>query len=208
MKEIVIFGSGDHAKLIYYEILALKGYKFLGFIDPLKKEINLNGKKIKKKKIYSIIGIGNNFIRKKIFSDITKLNLNIIWEKIISKKTYINKNAIIGEGTFICQGANICGNSLIGKHCIINSASSIDHDNIFNDFSSTGPGVITGGNVKIGSVCHLGTGSTIKNNVIINKNIIIGAHSYVNKTCKKSGIYFGSPCKFKKNLNKNFNYLK
>ncbi len=218
MKEIVIFGSGDQAKLIYYEIKYLRNYKFLGFIDPFKKELFIDQKKKKiftsinkfkiKKKLFAIIGVGNNFIRKKIFEETNKLNLNIIWEKIISKKTSINKNVKIGEGTFVCQGANISANSLIGKHCIINSLSSIDHDNQFGDFSSTGPGVISGGNVKIGSMCHLGIGSVIKNNININKNIIIGSNSYVNKDLVKSGVYFGSPSKFIKKIGKNYNYLK
>ena len=74
---------------------------------------------------------------------------------------------------------------MIGKHCIINSASSIDHDNQFGDFSSTGPGAILGGNVKIGSMCHLGIGSVIKNNININDKIIIGSNSYVNKKFSK-----------------------
>ena len=52
MKEIVIFGSGDQAKLIYYEIKYLRNYKFLGFIDPFKKELFIDQKK---KKIYTSI---------------------------------------------------------------------------------------------------------------------------------------------------------
>ena len=48
--------------------------------------------------------------------------------------------------------------SKIGEHCIINSSTSIDHDNFFGDFCSTGPGVITGGNVKLRELSHLGIG--------------------------------------------------
>ena len=33
MKKIVIFGSGCHAKIVFSEILKLKGYKILGFVD-------------------------------------------------------------------------------------------------------------------------------------------------------------------------------
>ena len=45
MKEIVIFGSGNQAKLIYYEISTYKSYNLLGFIDPLKKELFIDNKK-------------------------------------------------------------------------------------------------------------------------------------------------------------------
>ena len=33
MKKIVIFGSGCHAKVVFSEIIKLKKYKFIGFVD-------------------------------------------------------------------------------------------------------------------------------------------------------------------------------
>ena len=66
---------------------------------------------------------------------------------------------------------NINNNSIIGSHCIINSGSLIEHDNSFYDFSSTGPGVITGGDVTVGDLTHLGIGSIILNG----KKIFIAA---------------------------------
>ena len=38
MKKIIIFGSGDHAKVLLNEILKLKKYNFLGFCDEKKKK--------------------------------------------------------------------------------------------------------------------------------------------------------------------------
>ena len=74
--------------------------------------------------------------------------------------------------------------------------SLIDHDNIIGSFSSTAPGCVTGGNVKIGSLCHLALSSVIKNNIVIGNNTIIGSNSYINKNCKSNSIYFGNPGKF------------
>ena len=66
MKNIIIFGSGGHAKVILSEIVKLKKYKIIGFIDP----------KIKKGKI--VIKIKN-----KIFKNLGKL------ENIRFKKSYM-----------------------------------------------------------------------------------------------------------------------
>ena len=71
---------------------------------------------------------------------------------------------------------------------LINSSSSIDHDNFFGDFSSTGPGVVTGGNVSIGKYSHLGIGSTIKNNITVDMSTIVGGNTFINKNCKKNSI--------------------
>ena len=44
MKEILIFGSGGHAKVIYSEIIKNKKLKFLGFVDEKKKNLKLSKK--------------------------------------------------------------------------------------------------------------------------------------------------------------------
>ena len=38
MKKILILGSGSHAKVIFSEILNLKKYKLIGFIDDFEKK--------------------------------------------------------------------------------------------------------------------------------------------------------------------------
>ena len=88
MKKILIFGSGGHAKVIYSEIIKDKNLEFLGFVDEAKKkgEIIISEKNtyynlgkisevIKKKNDFKgIIGIGSNFIRKKVYEDIILIN--------------------------------------------------------------------------------------------------------------------------------------
>ncbi len=39
MKKILILGSGSHSKVIFSEIINLKKYKIIGFIDENKKKI-------------------------------------------------------------------------------------------------------------------------------------------------------------------------
>jgi acetyltransferase EpsM len=215
-KKLFIIGSGDHAKIIYEEAKNQKQYKLLGFLEENTNKINKKNlindfKLISKlklnKNIFFILGIGNNFKREKIIEKVSKLK-NINWATIISKKANLSKNTFVGEGTFIGQGVEICNNVTIGRHCIINTSTSIDHDNKFEDFSSTGPGVVTGGNVNVGKNSHIGIGAVVKNNIKINKNIIIGGNSFVNRSCIKQGTYLGSPVKFFKYITKNFNYLK
>ena len=74
-------------------------------------------------------------------------------------------------------------------------------------FSSTGPGAITGGNVKLKNFSHLGIGCVVKNNIVINENVICGGKSYVNKSCKKNSVYFGVPSKFIKSRKLGQKYL-
>jgi len=209
MKNIVIFGSGGHAKVILNEILELKNkYNFFGFVDSLKKNgtkiVSINKKNfwvidiknIKNKNLYGIIGIGDNYLRYKNFKLFKNQFKYIKWETLISKNCIIKSNVKIGSGSVILANSFIGSGSKIEDHCIINSSNSIDHDNNFNSFSSTGPGVITGGNVRVKKFSHLGIGCVIKNNVAISENVVCGGKSFINKNCKKNSVYFGIPSKF------------
>ena len=52
MKEILIFGSEGHARIVLSEIIQIKGYRVIGFVDELKKKRN-NYWKLQKQKIQS-----------------------------------------------------------------------------------------------------------------------------------------------------------
>ena len=49
IKKIVIIGSGSHAKVVFSEIMKLKEFEILGFVDDFKKKkdliISFNNKK-------------------------------------------------------------------------------------------------------------------------------------------------------------------
>ena len=113
----------------------------------------------------------------------------------MSKDSIISKNAKILNGTLIVSGSIVNANTYVGNHCIIGTGCKIDHDNYFDDFSSCGPNVTTGGNVTINTLSYIGISSTIKHKIKILSNTIIGAKSYINKNCKSNNVYFGTPAK-------------
>lgn len=227
-KNIVIFGAGNAGKVVFHEIIKLNKFKVIGFVDDnienSKEVIKFKDKKyfslgkiesffvnykkdIIKKKISGAMGIGLNFTKNKIVKQVSKLSKKFKWEKIISIDSVVNESCEIGQGSVVLSGVTINSGTKIGKFCKINTSSSIDHDNIFNDFSSCGPGVVTGGNVIIGSGSYLGIGSVVKHNINIGENTVVGGNSFVNKDCDDNFLYFGVPIKKIKRRKKNENYL-
>jgi sugar O-acyltransferase (sialic acid O-acetyltransferase NeuD family) len=202
---LLIFGDGSHSNVVVDEINKLKKYTVLGKVS-IKNKIKYKNKifnikdfyeKFKKKKIKGIVAIGDNKIRRKVVHEVEKKIPNFKWETLISKDSIISDKAKIGEGSMIISGTVININTNIGKHCLINTRSTIDHDNTWEDFTSSGPGVSSAGNVKIKKNSHIGIGSTIKEKVIIGENTLVGGHSFVNKNCKKNSIYYGVPAQKK-----------
>ena len=211
LKKIVIFGSGGHAFVVLSEIIKAKKFKIIGVVDDYfdKKKINLFkyygvkylgnlnkfSKSKSKKNIFGFVAVGDNKKREEIVKKVSKIIKNIRWATIISKDAIISTNVKIGEGTIIVSGSVVNFGTIIKKHCLINTNSSIDHENYFESFSSSGPSVTTGGNVKVFKGSHLGISSTIKQGIIIGKNTIIGGQTFINKNCDSNSMYFGIPGK-------------
>lgn len=209
IKKIIIIGSGGHAKVVINEILKQSKYKIEKIID-----IKNFGKKIKigKKKLiianykkfdwrninnqtFLFVAVGDNYLRKKIVNEIEKKNKKIKWATLISLDAIVSNDVKFKPGSLVVSGSIINPGTKIGAHCIINTRSSIDHDNFFDNFSSCAPGVTTGGNVKVGEFSFLGIRSTVINNIKIGSKTIIGANSLVTKNCLSSYIYYGKPAK-------------
>ena len=212
-KPIIIFGTGKHALLVLNELINEHSPDQIFFFNNKEKKNYLKSgnkkysifksfSKLKtkvKKNSYYFIAVGSNSLRKKIYDEVKKkLKISKVLT-IISKKSNVDSNVKIGQGTIILKGVSINSNTKIGKFCIINTNSSIDHDNTLGNFMSTGPGVNTGGNVKINDLCQIGIGASIKDKVIIKKNTVIGGGAFVNKNCDSNSIYFGVPAKKIKN---------
>ena len=83
--------------------------------------------------------------------------------------------------------------SKIGKHCILNTSCIVEHDNRIGDYTHISVNAKTGGTVIVGECSWLGISATIKNNVSICDNCMIGAGGVVVKNINEAGTYTGVP---------------
>lgn len=200
-KDVIIIGAGGHAKVIA-DIITKSNDNLIGFLDD---NLSLQGNQIyldkkvigttkdidKYKEYYFVIGIGNNSTRENIAT-----NHDLKWYTAIHPSAIIANEVSIEEGSVIMAGAIINTGTKIGKHCIINTKSSIDHDNIIEDYVHISPGATLAGTVHIKEKTWVCAGTTIINNIKIAKNNIIGAGSVVIKDIsEENGTYIGVPAK-------------
>ena len=92
-------------------------------------------------------------------------------------------------------GAVINPGTHIGKGCIINTCSSVDHDCIVGDYVHIAVGSHLCGTVIVGDGTWIGAGATVSNNVSICTNCIIGAGAVVVNDIKECGTYVGVPAR-------------
>jgi len=183
-KGIIIIGAGGHGKVVLSTLIAL-GKKIAGFVDDNPSLLNheILGYKVlgnttllaNRLEQTAIFGIGNNKLRKKISS----IYPYLVWEIAIHPRAYVHESVLIGEGTVVFAGAVIQPDTIVGKHVIINTASSIDHDCHIKDFSHIAPKVGLAGHVKINEGCFLGIGCSIIPSIHIGQWTNIAAGSTV-----------------------------
>jgi sugar O-acyltransferase (sialic acid O-acetyltransferase NeuD family) len=211
MKNLYIFGNGGHSKVVL-DTLNKSEYGEILFVvesNPnLKNEILFDDflKEVRADDRY-FIALGDNYSRYKIVEKIQTYQLDIKPITIIHPTACVSNSATIGRGSIVCAMAILGPNTSVGQFCIINTAASLDHDNVLNDYSSIGPRVTTGGNVSIGENTFVGISTTILHGVQIGNNTVIGAHSYVNNNFKDLVVAFGVPAKVIRKRERDEKYL-
>ena len=121
--------------------------------------------------------------------------------KIISPKSYISKYSKIGKGSIIEAYAKIMNGAFIGKHCMIESFTSVNHDQKIKSNVFIGNNCALAGK-SVGKNTIIGDGSSIGYKVSIGSNCIINQGTVVTNNIKNNRIVFGNPCNVLKNNNK------
>ena len=201
-KKLVIIGASGQGKVVADIASKLQKYKEIVFLDDnenTKQCLNFPvvGKSLDAKYYIKeadfFVAIGNAQIRKKVTEQLEALGATL--PVLIHPNAVISEWVTIGIGTVVMAGAVINPNSIIGKGCIINTCSSVDHDCCLGDFVHIAVGAHIAGTVRIKDNTFIGAGVTIKNNVSICNDCIIGAGAVVVKNIEETGTYVGVPVK-------------
>ncbi len=208
MKEkIVLIGSGQHARVVLYNLREQNKYEVACIID------GNEGKKGKTFEGYLIEGgyddadrIQEEYKTNKFFiafgdmkhrKEVFELFTGKKWEpvNIIHPNAIISPNAKIGKGVLIECGCLITPNPIIGNNVVVNTGSQVNHDNIVEDHVYIASGVILSGGVKIRENTLLDDGVVITLGREVGENCIIGAGAVVTKDIDKNSIAYGVPAK-------------
>lgn len=196
-ESVIIIGAGGHGEVIA-DIVISSGDKVVGFLDDVKEKgttilgIPVLGT-IKDYTNYSncefVIAIGDPGVRKKLSEE-----LNVRWHTAVHPSAIVSKLGVnIGEGTVVMPNAVINPGATVGRHCIINTSSVVEHDNVLHDYVHLSPKAALAGNVEIGYSTHVGIGAQVIQGISIASDVIIGAGAVVTKNINEKGTYVGVP---------------
>ena len=204
-KKLLIIGASGHGKVVADIAIQMNKWGNIRFLDDNEAVKDCMGLKVVGKVNDSygykdeadfIVAIGDNLIREKVQTDLE--------EKGLSIATLIHPNATIGRdvkievGTVVMAGVVINSSTKIGKGCIINTAYSIDHDNVIEDYVHISPGANLAGTIKVGKKSWIGIGAVIIQGITIGENTTIGAGSVAIQDLSGDCIAIGCPARIQR----------
>lgn len=199
---IVIIGAGGHAVSVTNVALSC-GFNVVAYVDDNKVGTVLCGTAVisteECRRRYArsemVIAVGDNAEREKVARDCKESLPRVRFPALIHRSCVVGFASTIGEGCVAMPLSNIGPNARVGRFCLVNTHSSLDHDCTLGDFASIAPGGILGGNVRVGVRSAIGMGTTVRQGRDIGDDVVVGAGSFVNDNLEDNILAYGTPCK-------------
>lgn len=197
MKDVIIIGTGGHAKVVADIVLSARDH-LVGFLTSDRSQKDFMGWPVlgndtEYKKFLDccfVIAIGSSSVRERISDSMDCAK----WYTAIHPSASISAvHTSIGDGSVIMANAVINPYAQIGRHCIINSNAVIEHDNKIENFVHISVGAKLAGTVTIGKRTWIGVGATVSNGIRICQDCMIGAGAVVVNNIELPGTYVGIP---------------
>lgn len=204
---ICVFGASTHGQVISEIALLRNDMELVGFIDSVKEvgervqNVKVIGRQVDLPALIErhdiqggIVGIGDNYKRAAVVSDILTLKPDFNFVNLIHPNAYISPSVTLGVGNAFMPGTVVHTGVQIHNHCIVNTHSNVDHFSVMRDYSSLGI-TMMGGYVDFGRFSATTLGVTIFDRIKIGENVVIGSGSLVTKDVTDNVLIYGSPAR-------------
>jgi sugar O-acyltransferase (sialic acid O-acetyltransferase NeuD family) len=160
--------AGYVAEAAYDDEAASRGSEVLGV--PVRGGISeLEGRSCR-----AVMAIGSNRVREALAS-----RLDLDWVTVVHPFSSVAKSSELGPGTVVFAGVVVQPSVQVGRHAILNTGCSVDHDCRLGDFAHIAPGTRLGGDVSVGDGTLVGIGSVVAPGRVVGSWSVVGAGAVV-----------------------------
>jgi sugar O-acyltransferase (sialic acid O-acetyltransferase NeuD family) len=208
MDKLIIFGTGDIARLAHfyfnsdspYEVVAFtvdhqykRGDQFLGLPLISFEEISTRYPHDSYSLFIAISYANLNRLRAEKYKRSKQLGYKMA-SYISSKCTFLT-NRPIGDNCFILEDNTIQPFVSIGNNTTIWSGNHVGHDATIGDHCFISSHVVISGRVNIRPYCFIGVNATIRNGITIANDSLIGAGAVIMADTAQGAVYVPSKTK-------------
>jgi sugar O-acyltransferase (sialic acid O-acetyltransferase NeuD family) len=205
--QILIVGSGGHARAVLDVVRSQGRYDAVGFIDGTKPKgspclggLRVIGSEADLPDICrdyritrGLVAVGDNFQRRALTERLLALAPAFEIVSAVHPSAVVARDTILGPGTVVMPGAVVVSGSRLGRGCLVNTRASLDHDGVMEDFASLAPGAVTGGGVHLGACAAVGLGASVIHGCRIGAHAVVGAGAVVLDDIPPEVVAFGVP---------------
>lgn len=188
MKEVVILGSGGHAKVVIEILREHADVQLIGCLAPEPGGRPVCGvpvigddsalPRLRDAGVaHAFVALGDNHLRSRMINYVISHGLKLI--NAISLHAVVSPSVTVGAGVAVMAGAIINAEAALADGVIVNTGATIDHDCVLGPMSHVAPGSNLAGCVRIGEGAFLGTGCRVIPGVRIGDWSIVGAGATV-----------------------------
>jgi sugar O-acyltransferase (sialic acid O-acetyltransferase NeuD family) len=204
VKKVVMFGTGDFARVAYFYLCEDSPYEIVAFTvhEQYMADDRFLGLEVvpferleqpyPPEEYAMFVAIGYTRVNK-ARAEVYEICKSKGYELI----TYINSKAThwgqteIGDNCFIFEENVIQPFVKIGNDVIMWSGNHIGHDSTIGDHCFIASHAVISGNVKIGPYCFIGVNATFRDGVTVAPECVIGAGALIVKDTEEKGVYKG-----------------
>lgn len=205
MKNLIIVGAGGFGRSIYNLATESLGFKIdfqiKGFLDDNLAVLDsfanyppilgtIRDYTIQEDDVFAC-SIGTVAAKKKVIQQLIAKGARFI--TLVHRTANIATNAKFGTGCIIAINSILDSDSTIGDYVLIQSGSVIGHDASVGNFSRIDCYVVCVGGVIIEDEVTIHTSAIINHNVVVGKQAVVGAGSFVIRRVKESTVVHGNP---------------
>jgi sugar O-acyltransferase (sialic acid O-acetyltransferase NeuD family) len=205
--ELVVLGAGGHGETCAEIASATKVYSSISFSDTTLPHGTIVGQwevkyedaellVLDRELVHAFIGVGQirlSMKRARLFEWLISEGYNV--PNIVSPTSQVAPSARLGDGTLVGNGAVVNTSATIGRNCIINSLSLIEHGVIIGNHVHVSTSAVVNGGCRIGDSTIIGSNATISNDITICSWVLIGAGAVVARDIDAPGVYVGVPAR-------------
>ena len=203
-KPLVIFGTGDIAKLAHYYFSTDSDYEVVAF--------TLDAAYITEEKLSDLPVIPFEELLNRYSPDIYQLFVALSYSKLnavrrekylaakalgykaasfVSSKATVLNGGQIGENCFIFEDNTIQPFVTIGNNITLWSGNHIGHHSTIKDHCFIASHVVISGGVEVGEQCFIGVNATLRDHIKIGEKCVIGAGALMLADAEPEGVYIG-----------------